>query len=473
MRRSFLPRKLAVPWLPISLLGIVSLFALIAWILGPDRALLLYTGLCGIGIVFFIAYRHPRLTIVLTFITGTLLDSASWLSFRPQVGSIELRLFDPLFLGMIMAIGLKLFLGDRRILKILIRSMPSLSFLLFWYVYTAFRSIPEYGFVGAFGEFRTYYQFFVIALYIATFFSTRRAQWQLFKLLLILSALLVPWGLYSIPFRPEFSLATLGPNTRFLSSYANLALLWGIVGLYVADRQRLINLRGPLFYALVIGFGALTLFNNHRSVWMSTLVSLVILLFLRRLSPRRQLQVGIGVFIIVIAFSLTPNSLNEEIGGFIQERSSAFTDVEEDRTASWRLLLWQQAISAIQEKPIQGVGLGQNFQLADALGRTITTSPHNEYITLAYHGGIVGLAIYLYFIASLLLKIRSRLLQASLARERAIYFATLTVILVVSLYYIAYTTETDFMTWFFIGLGIAALANDPPDTTQSHAKGLS
>jgi len=423
--------------------------------------------------VFFIAYRYPKTTVVLSFIAGIMLDSSSWLTLKAQVGSIELRFFDPLLLGMLMATGLKIFLNDRRIMHILTQSMSSLSLLLFWFIFTAVRSIPNYGFVGAFGEFRTYYQFFIITLYIASFFPTRQCQWQLFKLLLILTALLVPWGLFSIPFRPYFSFSTPGPNSRFISSYINVALLWGIVGLYITDRQRLINLKGPIFYTLILTYGVFTLFNNHRSVWMATVASIVLLLLLRRLSSRRQLQVGVGLFIGIIGLSIAPNSFNEEISTFIQERSSAFTDVEEDGTASWRILLWQQAIKAIQEKPFLGVGLGRNFQLFDTQGQVITTSPHNEYITLAYHGGVTGLTIYLLFIGSLLLSLRKRLLKPTLPQERAIYFTTLAVVSVVSLYYIAYTTEFDFMTWFFIGLGVAALSNPPGHLSNPHTEGFS
>lgn len=461
MRRSLLPRRLALPWTPLALGIVVGLFALVAWVLGPDRALLLYGALCGTGLVFYIAYWRPRTMIILAFIAGAMFDGSSWLGFKAQVGSIELRFFDPILLGMTIAIGLKLFLNDQRIMRVLTRVAPSLGLLLVWYIFTALRSVPNYGLVSAFGEFRSYYQFFVIALYIATFFTTRKAQWQLFKMLLLFSTFLVAWGFYSIQFRSGVSLANLGPNARFISSYTNIALLWGVVGLYIADRQRLITLKGPVFYGLVLTYGLLTLFNNHRSVWMATVASLVLLLLLRRLSPRRQLQVGIGVFIAVIGLSIAPNAFNEEIGTFIQERSSAFTNVEEDDTASWRIFLWQQAIQAIQEKPFQGVGLGQNFQLADTQGQLITTSPHNEYITLAYHGGVTGLALYLVFIASLLLSLRSRLISSNLPKERAIYFTALTVIAVVSLYYVAYTCEKDFMTWFYIGLGIAATTNHP------------
>lgn len=474
MRRSFTVRSLDFPWVPVSLAAIVAIFALASWQLGPTITLFLFTALCGTGLVGFIAYRHPRLTVILVFITGSMLDgSGSWLGYEPGVGSIRLRFFDPILLGMVLALSLKLFLHDKRSLHILIRTMPALGLLIAWLMYIAVHSIPNYGFVKAFGEFRTYHQFFIIALYVAVFFPTRQLQWRLFKLLLVLSFLLIPWGLISIPFRPEFSLASLGTKARFISSYLNLSLLWGVISLYIVDRQRLIKLKGPIFYGLILTFAGFTLINNHRSVWMATLASLALLLLFRRLSSRRQLQVGIGVFIALIGLSLAPNSFNEEIGTFIQERSAAFTDAQSDDTASWRLFLWQQAIEAIKEHPFQGVGLGQNFQLTGPFGDIITTSPHNQYLTLGYHGGVTALVIYLFLIASLLLRLRSKLLKPNFPQERAIYFTTLMIIMVVSLYYMAYTSEVDFMTWLFIGLGIGALSNRPAPLSYHQSEGFS
>lgn len=458
MRRSLHPQY-SLPWSPLALATLVCLFALLAWGLSIDAALLLFGALCGTGLVTFVAYSHPRLTIVLTFIAGTLLDGSRFITFEPTVAGLQLRYFDPVLLGILGATALKLFLGDKRLFRLLSVRLPTLSLLLLWLIVTAFRSVTINDPVATFGEFRTYHQFLFFPLYVVAFFPTRESQWRLFKLLLLLSFLIIPWGLLSIPFTEGISFASFGPDMRFIHAVRNLSLLWGVVGLYIVDRQKLITLKAPLFYGLVLSFGLFTLVNNHRSVWLATAASLVLLWLFRHLSTKRQLQVGVGLFAGTLLLGLAPTSFTTELARSLQTRASVFTDFQQDDTAFWRFTLWQRATEEIREQPVLGVGLGRHFQLADPEGDIITTSPHNEYITLAFHTGITGLVFYTLFLINLLLLLRARLLRKGPASERAIVFTTLLIIAVVSLFYIAYTAETDFLTWLYIGLGVAVVTN--------------
>lgn len=103
------------------------------------------------------------------------------------------------------------------------------------------------------------------------------------------------------------------------------------------------------------------------------------------------------------------------------------------RTDSFRLSIWQEAIEAVLQKPVLGHGIGSvpNF-LPDADDpKAGWESPHNVMIGHAYHGGVVGLGIYLSLAAYMFIVPARNFWQARKAKIQVDFLTMFTLLAVV------------------------------------------
>jgi putative inorganic carbon (HCO3(-)) transporter len=112
----------------------------------------------------------------------------------------------------------------------------------------------------------------------------------------------------------------------------------------------------------------------------------------------------------------------------IEAARGEFTESRESREGVTRLKIWRDTLEMIKANPIMGVGMGGYWteipRYHRAPGSMTPQQAHNDYLELVASGGIVGLAIFLWFVAVVLKQARSTL-QSPAGFRRAACFASL------------------------------------------------
>ncbi len=412
-----------------------------------------------IGIVIlllatYLAFNYPRVTVVitvlLTIIPLQLQIIIREFNYAIDIGPIKLRFWDPMLFGILMTIFLKLF--DKNFQLKLWKYYPSLILFLGFLIIRVLLCLQTYG-VNALGEFRTYYGYLFMILYLAIYMKSPEKRLKMLKTLIFLSLSLILIAFVTAILSHEVAL-----KVRWIGSYGALWILHGLVALFILTNKQKINL--ILFVLAFLAGGFLIVFTAHRSVWLATVIALLILYLLKEIKVTRQVQIAL---IALIAGSLTYfafHSVGYNPQEFVATRLLAFTDPEQDPNTYWRQYLWLASLEEIQRNPWLGNGLGKHFQLIDPAGNLITTSPHNLYVSIPFQIGIPGLILYLMFIGTLFIQfMRFRTYPFIPIGDQAIVTIGIVVLTAVSAYYVAYTMEWDWMSWTYIGLATSAISN--------------
>ena len=415
-----------------------------------------FLGVLSISVILTaIAYRFPYITIALVFLLGQIMGQEAQLLLpenlrQLELGPLKLRYFDPMLLGIIFAVVLKLLQRDKILMQFLFRNYLLWTLLLGWLSIEIMRSLGVYSIINILGEFRTYYQYLLLIPYIVIFFQTEDEQWRLFKLLIVLSLLFILSGLIRGGILRGFEI---GFGVRWFSASANLALLNGMIALYFGIRHRLIKINSTVIIMLFTAFFVMTIINNIRSVWLATAAAILIVMLLRQSSLRMQILSTIGILtsLVITHYLMTIYSI--DFLTFIQDRSKAFYDYKSDVTASWRYYLWIEALSRIKESPFLGQGLGLHFELYLNSGEVVYTSPHNLYITIPYQLGFTGLLLYAGLLAQIFYRFRKAASNQVSKQKRTMILAASIILFSSSAYYIAYVFE--YFTWLYVGVAIA------------------
>ena len=105
-----------------------------------------------------------------------------------------------------------------------------------------------------------------------------------------------------------------------------------------------------------------------------------------------------------------------------------FDESKESRVGVTRLEIWQATIQMFKHNPIAGVGMGGYWTAVpgyhDASGSMTPQQAHNDYLELVASGGIIGLAIFVWFVV-VLFKHAGANLQSADNFRRAAAFAAL------------------------------------------------
>jgi len=410
--------------------------------------------------IFGNSYFIPKLMVFLLFLTGTVwieLDRSLIVNL-PEIafGNIKLRYYDPLILIIILTIFLKIIKKHKYTLQIF--SYYKLWTVLFcWILLQTFLSIGEFGIVNSLGEFRTYYHYLLIIPFIAIYFRLKEDQWSLFILLIIyFSVLLLGLTIFRAYFEYNFRVDSLTAADRWLRSSANLAIIYGLLGIFLAHKYNVlkINIIWLLVFGLVVFL--VTVINSHRTVWLVVITSFICLVLLREINIKHIFYISIIITIGVVLSIFVFSSAGIDLITFIQDRGKAFTSFEDDGTSRWRYLLWLQAVDGIINNPFTGTGMGRHFQMIDSQGNLITTAVHNYYLTIGYHTGFIGISLYLMFIAQLFIRFKRGLLKFKTVPKKYVMIATSFIVLISShIYYLSW--EHDIYSWIIISLGASVL----------------
>jgi len=180
----------------------------------------------------------------------------------------------------------------------------------------------------------------------------------------------------------------------FLQAVAN-GLTLNLLGLIALDSFRRKRLRGVLALIFLIAVPFALLATKTRAVWLSSAVSVLILLFtssslrVRRACLGLALAVSIGV-LAISSFDSTGSSFDARL--------------EERGPVEFRLAVYQAGWEMFMDKPLAGWG-AENMQ--PELAKRITDFHqeafffHNTYLEIAVEHGLLGLILYLWMIVTL------------------------------------------------------------------------
>ena len=140
----------------------------------------------------------------------------------------------------------------------------------------------------------------------------------------------------------------------------------------------------------------LTLLTYTRGVWISSVVGIIVCLFVWNFKRAILFLIGVGLIALVLIFG------NQGINNRILSK----TAVEKSSNQS-RLALWRANWRMIQDYPILGVGHGQNKnhlqKYYDEMGYppdTLISHAHNQYLQVWAGTGTSGFICYLVFLFS-------------------------------------------------------------------------
>ena len=308
-------------------LGITLLALVLSY--SNNSELFLYASILAVTAVLstLVAYRKPLFTITLTIFLGQMIDRdiarLEFISF-PSFSGILLRYFDPILLGILLAILIKFILADSRVKQLLGSWIFILIALLAWILIITAQSSFTYGLKASLGELRTVYQYVLMLPYVILFFNTKQKQWQLFKLLLIAGSLFGLIALWQATFIYDFKIV------RWFKASSNFALLTSLIGTIIASRYKSVKLPFAILELFVLMFLFLTLVSTHRSVWLASIVAVLCLLFFRVLSLKRLVIITIlSSFAFLGALVLyQQDDKNLSFITYLEQRVQAFTNYE-------------------------------------------------------------------------------------------------------------------------------------------------
>ena len=416
----------------------------------------------GITLSSTIAYKFPKTAIVLNILLGQVIQfeleevfsiSSKILSF----GYFTIRLSDPLIFGIIITMLLKIFTHKKSIIRFIKSDGLFFSLFFFIIILQVIRNINLYG-INSLGEFRTYYQYFLFIPYFVISLKKSDDRRTVFYLLVVLSFLHILFGLINGGVLYYFRFEE---YNKWLSNFGSLALIYGMFALFLLKRTENLKLNRTITSIVFLIGITIIVISSSRSAWLAGIAGLFILILFGQFKINNFFSLlllsPILFYLLVLLFEYS----GIDMFIFFEKRLAAFFEYESDPTASWRYFFWLSTFEKLKDNILLGHGLGQHFQIyIPEFKETITTSPHNLYLTILFHTGILGTAFYLLFIVKAFIDMKKSLRIIS---ERYIILTSIVVLFIVHFYGIAYSFEKDFFTWMYVGLGISAIFNRKKD----------
>lgn len=156
-------------------------------------------------------------------------------------------------------------------------------------------------------------------------------------------------------------------------------------------------------------FANLIMLNTSKSGFIFFLIVIGIIVILNMVQENFKYKNQL-IFILPIILTLF---LSENIWMIFSESLGEFQSIEGrgfSGSTSMRYVMWMNTVSLIEASPLLGTGSG-SFKIAYAelvaneegwLG-TITDDPHNQYLLIAAEQGLIGLALFILVIISVLI----------------------------------------------------------------------
>ncbi|MFQ5890495.1 MAG: O-antigen ligase family protein [Gemmatimonadota bacterium] len=461
-------REGRVRWL-IPRVIVVMVCVLVGTVLADQKLSVLLYILSVLALAMVISLVYPCITLALVILStqmaGELLPTVLGLPLMVDLGSFNVHLHDPLVFGLLAAVCLHLFPGGH--ITRHLNAGQNLALMAFLSIVTlqTLRNIGSFG-INAVGEARTYYAPLLLVPYCIVMLRTRQSRWRAFRTALILSLSFLTVA----PVRGMLGM-DIQLNVRVLNASGALALLCGMIGFKVAmDSGHGQNGR-LIFLGYCMVAGSLLLFTAHRSVWLACGVAVLLMAVTRTLKIRPAAGLLLALTLGYPLAAVALRHVGYEPAEFLLSRAAVFVNPQQDATGSWRYYLWQEAIQAVSSEPLLGVGLGRHFGLAGPDRTLVYSSPHNLYVTILFHAGVLGLLLYLLFagrLARSLLRHRTGD-GGKQTTDRVIAGAAFIILGSAHAYYVAYVLE--WITWVYVGIGAAVLAHGKNKAEGRHSIG--
>lgn len=182
----------------------------------------------------------------------------------------------------------------------------------------------------------------------------------------------------------------------FLQAVANGVCL-NLLGLIALDAFRRRSLRRPLALLLFVTVPLALLATRTRAVWVSAGVSVIYLAFSAGAPRLRRAAIAISLTAAVAAFAIV---------GY-QASTGSLSDRLVDRSpVEFRTEMYLAGWAMFTEKPL--LGWGNEWEIQPEIEKRVSSFHpeyyvfHNTFLELAVERGLLGLALYVWLIASLL-----------------------------------------------------------------------
>jgi len=241
-------------------------------------------------------------------------------------------------------------------------------------------------------------------------------------------------GRYAFHRAPYVASFILIPAMLFILIKEKILFTHAIIALIIAAAMTLINSRGPII-----------------ALFASAITALVFSSFDKKILKR--------IVILIIAISIL-------VGICIGFDRWNFFDLSKQTSIVYRMVIWNQVIEEIKEKPLLGHGF-DNFETDNQ--KTITvfrefatneTNPHNSYLMILHSSGIIGYSILWFVLGAALWMLKKSFLKNQ-NKWSIVSFSMLIGMMIAAL-----ADKTFFVTqicleaWFLVGIGISEEKED-------------
>jgi len=155
-------------------------------------------------------------------------------------------------------------------------------------------------------------------------------------------------------------------------------------------------------------------------------------------SPSKALRIALSwpmrlLLLLVLICGVVFGTLwlgGDRLATRIEESRTEFSfETDDSRQGASRNEIWRMTLRMFAAHPMLGVGMGAYWAavpaLHDASGTTTPQEAHNDYLELLASGGLVGLAISIWFAVIVFRRTRQNLLSAHRFRRAACFGATI------------------------------------------------
>jgi len=131
-------------------------------------------------------------------------------------------------------------------------------------------------------------------------------------------------------------------------------------------------------------------------------------LFTSRKVTAKTVLLAVGAFGLIVAILALSSPSRQRITQAIEEVQT-YRQAQDVTSMGIRMFFWKNTIPMIKERPLFGYGTGA-FKAAyqrqingqAGVAATFTSDPHNQFLKIAAEHGLIGLAVFLIFLASTL-----------------------------------------------------------------------
>jgi putative inorganic carbon (HCO3(-)) transporter len=299
-------------------------------------------------------------------------------------------------------------------------------------------------------------QLTALALLAGLFFRYATTQRRLRRLIHVIIGLAVASAVFGLlrqtaQHQPGFGLPLLLPEQGYgqFINKNHFAFLMEMgmglsLGLLAAGGVR--RDRALIYLAVLFPMWTALVLSNSRGALLAMLAQLVITIllfpavvqdsrlrsgkawgFIKAPAVRLVLVLGLVVSCFIGVLWVGGDRLASNIEGARIE----FTAPEESRLGVTRLEIWQATIQLVKDNPITGVGMGGYWaaipRYHDASGSMTPQQAHNDYLELLASGGIVGVAIFLWFVVVVFRRAQANLKSADSFRRAATFAALIAI----------------------------------------------